>query len=195
MTPASISQSSAVQLLRHMRPLFSSAGTTAESAGAQLVATANGVAVPDSAAGPTQRAKTKLSEALFKPNAPSVTEMKIHLMKWLGQEFGIALEDYVTHAAFGSALRAAIADIKMQPGGAVMLAAVERKLGFDKLGLSLDTFVNAIIDPKGDDGQKVDAALKKDLGLDSDKDPSAAARAVPNVVTRDESGLYRVMSA
>lgn len=195
MTPASISQSSAVQLLRHMRPLFSSAGTTAESAGAQLVATANGVAVPDSAAGPTQRAKTKLSEALFKPNAPSVTEMKIHLMKRLGQEFGIALEDYATHAAFGSALRAAIAGIKMQPGGAVMLAAVERKLGFDKLGLSLDTFVNAIIDPKGDDGQKVDAALKKDLGLDSDKDPSAAARAVPNVVTRDESGLYRVMSA
>ena len=163
-------------------------------AGARLVATANGVAVADNADSPTQRAKAKLSEALFKPNAPSVTEMKIHLMKRLGQELGIALEDHETHASFGSAVRGAIADIKMKPGGALVLAAIERKLGFDTLGFSLDTFVTAIIDPKGDDGRKVDAALKKALGLDDGDDRKSGARAVPAAILRDESGLYGLVN-
>jgi hypothetical protein len=192
---ASISQSSAVQILQHASRLSVSAGT-AESAGAQLVATANGVTLPAGPGdgGPAQKAKAKLSAALFKPNAPSVTEMKIHLMKRLGEQLGVALDDYETHAAFGAALRDAIADIKLKPNGALVLAAIERKLGFDKLGFSLDTFVSAIIDPKSDEGQKVDEALKKDLGLDGDdaKDIRAGARASPHVML--ESGLYQVAS-
>lgn len=195
MTPAAISQSSAVQILRHAGPLSASAGAAATSAGARLVATANGIAVADSAGGLTRRAKAKLSEALFAPNAPSVTETKIHLMKRLGQELGIALEDHETHASFGSALRAAIADIRMKPGGTFVLAAIERTLGFDKLGFSLDTFVAAIIDPKGDDGRKVDAALKKDLGLDDGEDRKSGVRAAPAAVRRDESGLYGLVSS
>ena len=198
MTLASISQSSAGQILRHASALIASTGTTADSAGAQLVATANGVTLPTGSGdgGPAKKAKAKLSEALFKPNAPSVTEMKIHLMKRLGEEFGIALDDYETHAAFGAALRDAIAEIKLEPNGALVLAAIERKLGFDKLGFSLDAFVNAIIDPKGNDGRKVDAALKKDLGLDSDSEDRAfPVRAVLAAITLDESGLYRVVSA
>jgi len=196
MTSAALSQSSAVQILRHASPLSASAGAAAasDSAGARLVATANGVAVADNADSPTQRAKAKLSEALFKPNAPSVTERKIHLMKRPGQELGIALEDHETHASFGSAVRAAIADIKMKPGGALVLSAIERKLGFDKLGFSLDTFVTAIIDPKGDDGRKVDKALKKELGLDDDQDRKSGARAARVAITRDESGLYGLVN-
>jgi hypothetical protein len=180
-----------VQILRHASPLSPhSSGTVADGAGAGFIAAANGIAVADSGGEPTQRARAKLSEALFKPDAPSVTEMKIHLMKRLGQELGIALEDHETHASFGAALRTEIAKIKMKPGGNLMLAAIERKLGFDKLGFSLDTFVNAIIDPKGDDGRKVDAALKKELGLDDGEDRRSGERTVRAVVTPDESGLY-----
>ncbi len=196
MTLTSFSRSSAVQILQQASRAFASTGAVSDTPGAHLVATANGVAAPNvtAAGGPTQQAKAKLSGALFKPNAPSVMEMKFNLMKRLGEELGIALEDHETHASFGSAVRAALVDIKLKPDGALALAAIERKLGFDTLGFSLDTFVAAIIDPKGDDGRKVDAALKKELGLDDGENRTSGARAAPAAVTRDESGLYGLVS-
>jgi hypothetical protein len=34
--------------------------------------------------------------------------------------------------------------------------------------VSLDTVINAIIDPMGDDNGKLDAALQKQIGMDDD---------------------------
>src|SRR5690606_33841224 len=192
MTPVSSFQSSALSILqRAARPLAENGA--ADPAGVNLVATANGVAPPrgSGGAGPTQQAKAKVSEALFKPNAPSVLEMKLHLMKRLGEEFGIKLEDHETNASFGRAIQSAIAEIKMKPGGSLVLSAIERKLGFDKLGFSLDTFVNAIIDPNGSDGQSVDAALKEHLGkTDEDEgDGDDAPAALESLLGFDENGL------
>lgn len=62
------------------------------------------------------------------------------------------------------------------------LVEIENKLGLDKLGVSLDTVVNAMIDPGGDDGDKLDAALRRRLG-EAGKDHSALARL-------DELGRY-----
>jgi len=70
-----------------------------------------------------------------------------------------------------------------------VVAAIERKLGFDTLGFLLDTFVAAIIDPKGNDGRRVDVALRKHLGLDDGEDRKSGARAAPAAVRRDASGL------
>lgn len=192
MSAVSAIQSSAVLILQQMaRPPASN--DDARPSASALVAAANGVDDPNTSrgAGATQQARAKISEALFKPNAPSVTEMKLHLMKRLGEEFKIKLEDHATHTSFGRAIQAEINKIKMQPGGAMMLAAIERKLGFDKLGFSLDTFVNAIIDPSGSDAKKVDAALKEHLGKsDEDEGDPEDAVAVLEALLHDEDGLY-----
>lgn len=173
------------------RPAASS--EQAGSAGLNLVAAANGILLPSEPDGaePAQKAKAKVSETLFKPDAPSVTELKLHLMKRLGEKFGVSLDDHENHASFGSAIRYEINKIKMKPRGALILSAIEKELGFDKLGFSLDTFVNAIIDPKGSDGEKVDAALKKELDIeDEDEEKAAGARAALETLQVDEIGLY-----
>mgnify|MGYP007011825432 CR=1 FL=1 len=193
MTFVSSAQSSAVQLLQQAnRPLLHK-DTSPNVSGASLVAAANGVELPSDkdGAGPTRQAQAKVSEALFKPNEPSAIEMKLHLMKRLGEEFGITLEDHESHASFGRAIQAEITKIKMKPEGVLILSAIEKKLGFDKLGFSLDTFVNAIIDPKGTDGQKVDAALKEHLGVDDKgQDKAEEARAALEKLRMDDAGLY-----
>ena len=160
-----------------------------------LVAVANGA--PDSSRtdGATRQAKTKIAESFFKPNAPSVTELKLHLMKRLGDELGIEFEDHETNASFGKAVKAAIDEIKRQPDGLVVLAAIEKTLGFDKLGFSLDTFVDALIDPEGSASRRVDAALKDHLGI-TDDDAEAnqdAAKALDALVRFDADGLYALV--
>lgn len=192
MTLVSSFQASALSLLQQAnRPLASP--DAGDRAGVSLVAAANGVAPPEGAngAGPSQQAKAKVAETFFKPNAPSVTEMKLHLMKRLGEKFDIKLEDHESHASFGTAIRFEINKLKMQPGGALILSAIEKELGFDKLGFSLDEFVNAIIDPTGTDGRKIDAALKDHLGIDDEDDEKASdARAALEALRVDDSGLY-----
>lgn len=184
--------SSAVAILQNAVRPHAAAGGRETAPGPGLVAVANGVQDAGVSAGATQQAKAKVSEALFKPNSPSVTEMKLHLMKRLGEEFGIKLEDHDSHASFGRAIRSAIDDIRWSPSGVLKLAAVEKKLGFDELGFSLDTFVNAIIDSEGSDAKRVDAAIREHLGqaeADSD-DAEDARRALKALLRFDESGLY-----
>ncbi|HRN88135.1 hypothetical protein [Hyphomicrobium sp.] len=193
MTFISSLSSSAVQILQQATRPLSQTEASSGTSGASLVAVANGVELPSDkeGAGPTSRANAKVSEALFKPNAPSAIEMKLHLMKRLGEEFGIKLEDHESHASFGRAIQAEINKIKMKPEGALILSAIEKKLGFDKLGFTLDEFVNAVIDPKGTDGQKIDAALKDHLGLDDEgEDKVEASRAALEALRIDDSGLY-----
>lgn len=195
MTSVSLLQSGAALMLQQMtRSLVPASVGSGIASGEGLVAVANAVTAPNisSAGGPLVRARAKISDAIFSVNAPSLMEMKIHLMKRLGEEVGVALEDHETHASFGAAVAKRIAEIKKQPQGAQMISALEKKLGFDKLGFSLDTFVNAIIDPKGNDGERVDAALKKHLGLEGgcEEEKSGAARRVLEALRRDESGLY-----
>lgn len=165
------------------------------AASVDLVAVANGVEDTGRTDGATRQAKTKIAESFFKPNAPSVTEFKLHLMKRLGDELGIEFEDHETNASFGKAVKAAIDDIKRQPGGFAILSAIEKTLGFDKLGFSLDTFVDALIDPESSEGRRVDAALKDHLGItDDDADAAKDAQKALNAVVRfDTDGLYALV--
>jgi hypothetical protein len=64
------------------------------------------------------------------------------------------------------------------------IAEIEKQLGLDQVGVSLDTLVNAIIDPQGSDGDKLDAALKNHLS-DHGKGEGNGASFHP-----DEIGLY-----
>ncbi|HEX2840611.1 hypothetical protein [Hyphomicrobium sp.] len=179
--------STAVLILQQTTSTASSTDTTKQP-GNTLLAVANGVY--DVGAGPQAQARKKVSEALFDASKPNAMQMKIDLMHRLGDEFGISMDDFESASQFGAAIRDEIGKIKLQEGGALALAAIEKKLGLDKLGISLDELVSAIIDPEGDEAEKLDAALTKKLGEDARDGTKDTARVSIAPLQRDELGLY-----
>ena len=159
----------------------------AQPPGSAVLSIANGV--EDAGAGPQAKARGKVSEALFDQSVPTVSQKRIELMRRVGDEFGLKVEDFETSSKFGAAVREKIGQIKLQPGGALALAAIEKKVGLDKLGITLDDFVEAMMDPGGDKAEKLDAALAKSLGDDAD-DAAASARDRLALLQRDDLGLY-----
>ncbi len=101
----------------------------------------------------SRRRARRFPEALFDHSVPTVSQKRIELMRRVGDEFGLKLEDFETSSKFGAAVREKIGQIKLQPGGALALAAIEKKVGLDKLGISLDDFVDAMMDPGGDEAK------------------------------------------
>lgn len=156
--------------------------------GVDLLAAANGI--ESGASAPSKQAQAKISEALFSPSAPSVHEFKINLMRRLGEEFGVSLDDFETASAFGSAIQGIVAKMRSEPGGALRMIEIERKLGLDDLGISLDTLINAIIDPASSDGEKLEAALKEQIGELENDEGKDAREALRALAERDENGLY-----
>lgn len=155
-------------------------------AGSGILAAANGVAIP-SVSGPQSQAKAKISDVLM-DGPVDIQQIKFNLFRNLGEEFGIKMDDFADPRDYGSALRGAIGKIRMQPNGATVLAAVEKNLGLDKLGVSIDVVVDAISSPDGEGAKKLDAALRAETGEDA-KD---AAKAVLRAPQTDETGLYSV---
>jgi len=119
---------------------------------------------------------------MFSVNNTDSTQMKARLFERVGQAFGIKQDDYKSLFAYGSAIKKAVDDLKQKSPSAV--TQIEKKLGLDELGVSLDTLVNAVVDPQGSDGDKLDAALKKSLG-EHDKGKDKGVSPQP-----DEIGVY-----
>lgn len=120
--------------------------------------------------------------SMLSVNSLNVTATKIRLMERAGKEFAIDQADYESVFSYGSAVKNAVEALKQQSPSAI--AGIERQLGLDQLGISLDTLVNAIVDPQGSDGDRLDAVLEKQVG-DAGKDEGNAASIRP-----DEIGLY-----
>lgn len=112
--------------------------------------------------------------------------MKVRLMERLGEELGISMDDFNSVRSYGLAIRQAVEEIKREPGGGFFLAELEKKLGLDDLGISLDTLVDAMTDPTGEADRKLEAALKAQVGDIFDEDDKAALAAL----APDEIGLY-----
>lgn len=66
-----------------------------------------------------------------------------------------------------SATPASVGQLKLAPNAQLVIAGIEKEIGLDKLGVSLDTVINAIIDPMGKDNDKLNAALEKKIGMES----------------------------
>lgn len=150
--------------------------------GAGLLAAANGVVVPGVSDAQAQ-AKAKISESFF-DNGVDLQELKFHLYRRLGEELGINMGDYENPKDYAAALKDAVGDIKAnsEDGGLKFFAGLEKKLGLDKLGLSIDDLVNAIEDPDGKASKKLDEALRAKTGED--------AKAAVLEITTDEDGRY-----
>lgn len=131
---------------------------------------------------PFAQARAKISDAMFSVNSVDPTEMKVRLIERLGKEFGIEQSDYTSMADYGADIKRAVEALKARPGSAPAIIAIEKELGLDKLGISLDDLVNATLDPNGDASKKLDAALKKQAG--------EAGKGIAGSLHWDEIGIY-----
>lgn len=163
-------------------------GNEAQSSGGNLIAAANGISIP-SVSGAQSQAKAKISDALF-DNSVDVQQMKVNLMRRLGEELGVNMDDFERPAEYASAIRDIIGKIKAQPEGALFLAELEKKLGLDELGVSLDELVDAISSTDGEGARKLDAALRDKLGEDAKDAAQEGAEGVLRAMQTDETGLY-----
>ena len=123
---------------------------------------------------------------MFSVNNFDSNKLKVELFKRVGKAFGIDQADYDSQSSYGSAIKQAVSVLASQPNGAQTIAEIEKGLGLDKLGVSLATVVNAIIDPGSDDDDKLDTALKKQAG----EDLGTGSHAAGVTVRFDELGLY-----
>lgn len=125
------------------------------------------------------------AESAFDPKAIDVTEMKTRLFERLGEKLGISMDDFEKMSDFGRAIRDAVNALKKEPDGYLVLAKIADELGLDELGISLDTLVEAVVDPDGDADDRLEAAL---AGMVDDD--AADALAALRGLGLDEIGRY-----
>lgn len=141
----------------------------------------------------TGQASAALSESIFSVNHKSVTEMKLDLIERTGKALGVDIDDYTSTEDYAAAMRKVVREIRAKPGGDMALRAIERDLGLDKLGVTIDDVIAAASDPDGDAGGKLEKALAAEYGLDEGESDEAAPSVI--LVQTDDAGLYGVASA
>ncbi|PBC07219.1 hypothetical protein CK230_27970 [Mesorhizobium sp. WSM3859] len=118
--------------------------------------------IPGPAASPVMQAEPATSASRFSLDSLNVTATKVRLMQRAGKEFAVDQTDYDSVSSYGSAIKNAVEALKRQSPSAI--PKIERQLGLDQLGVSLETLVNAIVRPQGADNDRLDTALKQHAG-------------------------------
>lgn len=112
-----------------------------------------------SASEDARRAKDKIAEALFGLNQVDINEMRMDLIEQLGHELGIDVEKAKSSYSLGSAFEEAIKGLDRSAK-----TKIEKTLGLDELGITLDHFVASVKNPYGDDNDRLKDALEKKAG-------------------------------
>ncbi|PCI05259.1 MAG: hypothetical protein COB78_01180 [Hyphomicrobiales bacterium] len=115
------------------------------------------------------------------------TQMKAKLFMALGEAFGLDMKDFKSISSFGNAIRAKLEKMKTTPEGRQTLLNIEKKLGLAELGISLDTLIEAVINPEGAANDKLEAALEKQS---TEEDELAEAVEILGSAKVDGNGLY-----
>lgn len=159
------------------------------STASDLIAVASGQADKVAVSRQPTQAQSKVSEAFFgTDNKVNITKMKLDLIERTGKALGIEKDNFVSMDDFIAAMKDAFKKIKNDPGA---VHAIEKDLGLDKLGLSLEDVINSAMD--GESNDKVTRALERQLNQGKDKkDDSEAGQ--PLVVSSDQTGLYGLLS-
>jgi hypothetical protein len=100
------------------------------------------------------------SQSLFDPSHLDVTKMKIDLMEKVGKAFGFDLDDFKDMRSMAAAIEGELAFLDPEA-----ISAIERDLGLDELGVSLTDVLDAMKDPDGTGGDRLEAALLERLGV------------------------------
>lgn len=130
--------------------------------------------------------ESKVAEQMFGVNNSSITKQKLDLIDRTGKALGVDQADYDSRDAFVDAMQKALGQLKIQ-GGDAAVHGLEKQLGLDELGVSLQDVIDSAKDPDAND--KLTKALKRQAGIfgnDSTNDDPT-----PNLGAQtDDIGLY-----
>ncbi|MBL4600374.1 MAG: hypothetical protein JKX93_15540 [Rhizobiaceae bacterium] len=180
----SSANSSAALLILQQNKITSTPINETSSAATDLVATANGQSKQ------TEQTEVKPASDYWDVMRVDITQLKIKLIERLGEEFGFKPDDYETQSALGGAIRSKVTSMRQQDpiAAAKMISEIEKNLGLGELGISLDTLIDAVMEPGGSADDKLDAALMKQAeedGLDETQLDLTSGS-----IVFDSNGLY-----
>ena len=101
------------------------------------------------------RAKEKIDTYLFDSSHVSVSELKLDLMERLGEALGLKQEDGESGFSWGRKLETILSTMDY-----ASKRALEKEVGLDELGISIDTMIAAVKNPYADDSERLKAALE-----------------------------------
>ncbi|KQU98460.1 hypothetical protein ASD02_03770 [Ensifer sp. Root1252] len=99
-------------------------------------------------------ANTKINDHFFNQAGNDANNNRMVLIREVGEFFDLKREDFKSDFAFGSALSKIVEDL---PPATVR--DIEKKLGLTDIDVSLNELIEAIKDPEGSRGKKLDEAL------------------------------------
>jgi hypothetical protein len=109
--------------------------------------------------------ESKVAEQMFGVNNSSIIKQKLDLIDKTGKALGVDQADYDTRDAFVDAMQKALGQLKIQ-GGDAAVHGLEKQLGLDKLGVSLQDVIDSARDPEAND--KLTKALQRKAGVLAD---------------------------
>lgn len=149
-----------------------------------LLAAANGINLTVSSSQQPTQAQSKISQSMFSVNHVSINKLKMDLIDRTGKALGVDQADYVSRDAFVNAMQKALGKLKME-GGDAAIRGLEKELGLDKLGVSVQDVIDSAKDPEAND--KLTKALERQAGkaIGDDGDRSQL------LIQSDDIGTYR----
>lgn len=179
-----VSSTNSTALLILQQTASTQVGQKPDAGSDDLLAIANGSTNRISSVQQPTSAQSKISESLFSVNHVSINKLKMDLIDRTGKALGVDQADFASREDFVDAMQKALGKLKME-GGDDAVRGLEKELGLDKLGVSIQDVINSAKDPEAND--KLTKALEKqaksNLGLDE-----VASQRFP--IQLDEAGTY-----
>jgi hypothetical protein len=166
MTSISIVPSAALAILQQLNK-STTISEQPPSAADGLIAVATGLTNKVAVSKQPTQAQSKVSEAMFSMSKDSIAKQKLDLIERTGRALGVERSDYSSMDEFVAAMKKVYGEIKVQAGGMAVFHALERQLGLDKLGLSIEDVIESAQD--GDSNDKVTKALERRAKKEKDE--------------------------
>lgn len=99
-------------------------------------------------------ANTKINDHFFNQAGNGANNNRMALIREVGEFFDLKREDFKSDFAFGSALAKIVENLPTDA-----LRDIEKKLGLTDIDVSLNELIEAIKDPEGSQGKKLNEAL------------------------------------
>lgn len=147
-----------------------------------LLAIATGVSKKVAVSKQPTQAQSKISQSIFSVNNVSITKMKLDLIDRAAKALGVDKTKYATRDEFADAMKRALGKLRLD-GGDAAIRGLNKELGLDKLGVSIEDVIDSARNPDHDD--KLTKALETATGKTAEK-----LENVSKSLQSDDIGLY-----
>jgi hypothetical protein len=134
-------------------------------------------------------AKSKLAASIFSVTNVDINELKLNLMNRAGKALGLDENNYPSTDEYFEAVGHVVQTLKTH-GSEGVIKSIEKEIGLDKLGVSLEDLVSKD-DPEASD--RVTKALEKTGGNHDEEMRSAEGSLVRIAI--DASGIYTISTS